>query len=490
MQRTGLLASTLSAQRFKPFWLDLQGGIVTVGCGLPRCGTILRHRAPCTGDPLYVGLLSWDASVAFRNVLSAPALSFLSVSAALAPRRDSLLHAALQQLPGAIADSNVCQLLAYLHRRWRGAAPEWADCVAHAAKRFERVLRANPQAFLELPPLAFEQLLASSWVSAPEFLLFQALEAWVFGHVLPASQPLPPTTEAPCSALPAISSADEIASVLQHIRFAIMSDAELARVRRSPLMRIVQELSTLLDEVPRRQARAASPPALGELSSLVNTGESADAASVRLRKRRRLLRQEELSRQWRAQPRCPPGAEELVYTHDGDQGGVMYFLGTGQATSSHFVNPQHTGAVAVTSSSPFSRDSEPSCLTSPIYHSMARALPDADGNAYWAVRFQAGHEFACSHYTMRASGVPPVPHRWKLQGSRDGVQWRTLHEPSGRGFTAPGKLASWAVDVSSPPQFFSDMRVIQSCSPQLEDPAFNVGYLELYGYYSTQVGEE
>lgn len=504
---------TLDTQRFKLFWLNISCGRLTLGTSLAGCGTLVQLQAPKTGGPVYIGLLSWDTSVAFRNVLANPPLRCLTAPGQLQPRQDSLLAKALAVLPTVLTVHTVCLVLARMNQMWGAAVPQWAECVHYLTKNFTSVLAANPDGFLLLPQLAFAQVLSFGGVTVSEHTLFLALQSWAFGCVLPAeieaaqadSQPLKVT----CSMV-------ELNSMLQHVRFPLMTHEQLERVYSSPLATMAPSVKELVREAheaashsdtcyrveglqedikpengtPSASNAPESPSANSAPKNILQNGApSASRAPKGPRKRRHFYTQAELRSLWRMQPRCPPDTAELLYLHDGDHRGVMHFIGTGYAQSSQFVNPYLTGGVTVWSSSPFHSNSKPSHLTSPEYHRATCALPDATGSALWAVHFNGGHKLACTHYTMRANGSKALPRAWELQGRCEDEPWLTLHSLHGdESLSQPGMTASWAVDSKGTPKFHTDFRVVLTGPTLGGGSVLNIEYLELYGYFWYKAG--
>jgi hypothetical protein len=226
------------------------------------------------------------------------------------------------------------------------------------------------------------------------------------------------------------------------------------------------------------QQRPAAASALG-LPATHAQHRRGDAGSVPPR----LCNQTDLWRLWRAQPRCPPNVAELVYMHDGDKNGVMHYLGTGNGTRSHFVNPHRSGRVVVSSSSPFNRDSDPSQLVSRDYHSMSCALPGTHSQAFWAVCFDEGHRLSCALYSLRVNNTTDFPQSWCLQGSKRGGDWDTLHEvKEDRTFMRSGQWASWAVPQWRVPVFFPSFRLLMTAPTATGSLVFNVCRIEFYGY--------
>ena len=213
-------------------------------------------------------------------------------------------------------------------------------------------------------------------------------------------------------------------------------------------------------------------------------GDCAQSAPAPAATPHRLHRQCDLWRRWRTQWRCPPDVVELVHTHNSDQNGAMHFLGCSGGANGRFVNPHRVGKVEVTSSSPFNRDSDPSQLVSQGYHKMACALPSADGQAFWAVRFAAGQRLACQHYSMRANGTSDFPTAWQLQGRDDAEDaWVQLHAVTGgHSFVRPGQCLSWPVQQPLQPHFCSELRVLLTGATSEGSRGLHVCHMELYGY--------
>jgi hypothetical protein len=485
MQRD-LSGCTLDSQRFKLFWLNFSGSLLTLGTNLAGCGTLVQLQAPTTQGPVYIGLLSWDTSVAFRNVLVSSPLRCLAAPGQLEPRQDSLLARALARLPLALTERNVCHVLTRMHQMWGAAVPQWAVCVRYLAEHLRNILAVDPEGFLLLPQVALGQVLSFAGVAMSEHSLFLALESWAFGRVLPAETEALQAELCTLQPLKATCCTNELDSMLQHVRFPLMTPVQLDRAHCSPLASVGPMLRELVREAHNAACRTvACNRTEGSQENIPQNGlSSAHNVSGGPCKRQQLYTQDELRGLWRLQPRCPPSTAELLYWQDGDHRGVMHFIGTDYAQSIQFVNPHLTDRVVVSSSSPFHPDSKPSHLTSQEYHRAACALPDAGGSAFWAVHFNGGHKLACRHYTMRANGSKSLPRTWELQGCCDGGSWISLHAAHGdESLSEPGVMSSWAIDNTGGLQFYTDFRVILTGPTSTGGSVLNVEYLELYGYF-------
>lgn len=495
MQCDSPVEGRLDGHAFKHFWLNVAHGTLSLGAGPAGCRAFLQHMVPIQEGPLYIGLLSWDSRVAFRNILPSPPLRSVPVPGSLAPRPASLAALVLQALPAALTPATVCTALSTLARFWAGAVPQWADCIDFLARSLPAVLRGDASGFCALPGDVLQHVVSYGDVNASEALLFAAVEAWAFQTPASLQSPAVPTVLPEGCKVPPAEDA-HVSAALQHVRFPLMSAAELQRVEASPLMAGSLVLPGLLAE-----ARCPSSPGTsvfvepahnaaiaGRCSGDASRSDRASTDSTPRSiggRHGRLCRQADLWRQRRAQPRCPSNVVELIFTHVDDQNGLVYFLGTRHGL--RFVNPHRTGAIEACSSSPFHAYSDAGHFVSQAANSMVCALSNADGEAFWRLRLTQGRALACHHYSVRVNGSRQPPQSWALQACSAGGTWQTLHSVTDdTTFKRPGQCAAWPVEHSGTPQFFRSFRLLLLPPKDACDSlsVLNVAHLELYGFLS------
>ena len=581
MQHDDVSEAQLDSHRFKAFWLNLAGGLLSVGAGSPGAGAVLLQLpVPVASGPLFVGLHSWDTHVAYRCITMQEPLATAHLQPPFVPRPGSLLAASFAQLERNLQPRNAAAALCCLAQRWGPASPAWSASVAVAARNLLALLQHAPQRWCQLPPVAIKHIYAHGDVCVHEVALFLALESWAAVRApawaqapadswqyAPAPQPSALRADADADALHALSQA------VLHIRFPLMQPQELQRVQASPLVQCVPALRQLLAEAhahhrdvngatpgmpastdaalpgggvdsceSNRLANASTASAMSDCThmdtgsrpgtglcrpdgchidsgclaqwaaaddAVLHSPRSHTASQLRLPPASpapappaaaaatplqplpaaRTVSLDSLWRAWRAQWRLPSQVTEIAYMHDRNQSGVMHHLGClASGGCGRFMNPQRAGAVEVTSSSPFNRDSEPSQLVSHEYRKMACALPDRHGDAFWAVQLLAGRSLACQHYSLRANGSACVPSAWSFKGRQSGQDtWQALHEVSshhehGYRFVRPGQCLTMEVQQQSQPQYFDEFQVVASAPGAHGSCTLNVCQLELFGY--------
>ncbi|KAJ8931073.1 hypothetical protein NQ314_016102 [Rhamnusium bicolor] len=144
-----------------------------------------------------------------------------------------------------------------------------------------------------------------------------------------------------------------------------------------------------------------------------------------------------------------PKYQTFKHSHDFDENGLIYFIGTNGKTSSEWVNPGQYGLVSVTSSDsrnlPYGRvedilSRDPSALN---------CHTNDDKRAWFSI--DLGVYIIPSAYTLRhARGYGRSALRnWHFQMSRDGQTWTTLYTHShDMSLNDPGSTATWPIEVS------------------------------------------
>ncbi|KAJ4456545.1 hypothetical protein PAPYR_8189 [Paratrimastix pyriformis] len=130
---------------------------------------------------------------------------------------------------------------------------------------------------------------------------------------------------------------------------------------------------------------------------------------------------------------APPPGIELTYDHDMDEQGLFYYLGT-QGRTQPWQNPAQAGWVTVTTS--YRHPSDPSGHDdgSPVLQHGQKAgwglgRQYSSGPPTWRVDLGPGRLFVPHQYTIRNSSTQyDLMQSWRLDGSLDGLEWRTLDE--------------------------------------------------------------
>lgn len=141
--------------------------------------------------------------------------------------------------------------------------------------------------------------------------------------------------------------------------------------------------------------------------------------------------------------------QTFKHTHDFDENGLIYFIGTNGKTSSEWVNPGQYGLVAVTSSDarnlPYGRVED-------ILSRDTSALnchTNDDKRAWFSI--DLGVYIIPTAYTLRhARGYGRSALRnWHFQMSRDGNTWTTLYTHThDMSLNDPGSTGTWPIEVS------------------------------------------
>jgi hypothetical protein len=272
----------------------------------------------------------------------------------------------------------------------------------------------------------------------------------------------------------------DVESLLPHVRFPLMTPAELGTVESHPLHKRSILLQELVAEA--RRGRAPSRAAVSvRADRLVNELTPTEAAaSARFQRRR-----------------SPQGCTQLIYMYDGDHNGVCWHIGT-RYGSQKWINPVVAGLLSVRASSPVARGTDPRALLSGAFLRRNFAGPRRDPTAenglasWWSLDLGPGHLLECNYYTLRADGSPDFLRNWSLQGSQDGVMWSDLRRHDGdRTLNLPGQYASWPVGGAAATTAYRYFRVYllapneESMNPHI----LCLSYLELYGNFYREEAE-
>ncbi|XP_074030516.1 ubiquitin fusion-degradation 4-like isoform X3 [Leptinotarsa decemlineata] len=142
--------------------------------------------------------------------------------------------------------------------------------------------------------------------------------------------------------------------------------------------------------------------------------------------------------------------QTFKHTHDFDENGLIYFIGTNGKTSSEWVNPGQYGLVAVTSSDarnlPYGRVEDVLSRDS----SALNCHTNDDKRAWFSI--DLGVNMIPTAYTLRhARGYGRSALRnWHFQMSKDGNSWTTLYTHThDMSLNDPGSTATWPLEVPS-----------------------------------------
>lgn len=135
-------------------------------------------------------------------------------------------------------------------------------------------------------------------------------------------------------------------------------------------------------------------------------------------------------------------------SHDFDENGIIYFIGTNGKTCSEWVNPAQYGLVTVTSSDgrnlPYGRVEDILSRDS----SALNCHTNDDKRSWFSV--DLGLNVIPTAYTLRhARGYGRSALRnWFFQMSRDGTTWTTLYtHTDDTSLNDPGSTATWPIEV-------------------------------------------
>ena len=310
-----------------------------------------------------------------------------------------------------------------------------------------------------------------------------------------------------------------VAQCLEYIRFPLLVGDEIKRARESPLWDLVSGTQHLLDELQDCNdtdcsgsiddlcgspcgVSSRSDGAVGQDARAVELRSSAvavDCATAaagglpnsveRTAKQGRskvqgacVVQQHELWHRWKRQRRPPANVSvELHLDYPGDQNGLVRYLGSNGGRSKHFLNPHLSGLMCVSSSSPFSPESDANKLLSHAFHSNLCAHSSMSSNAFWQLDFHP-RELVCLQYVVGVNQSTGFPRSWRLEGSQDGIEWRDLHVvKNSQFFQRKGQAGAWSIQQPLL-EFFSRIRLTMAGPAADGGTVLNVNYVELYGY--------
>eukprot|EP00892_Ulva_mutabilis_P004738 jgi/Ulvmu1/2636/UM014_0088.1 len=478
--REDISEALLDPKNFKTFWICFANKCVSLGYGMVHpAGCLLSHPVRVPAHRLFIGFLSLDSPVIFRSIrLTKPLCHPLSRPP---PPDGTLASRCLDKLSRGLSPENVCQLLCLLTTTWRTADPVWRRCVTFLAKHFASVAEAAPEAIQSLSADAITEAVAYNGLNASEITIFRVIEAWALGTSMCKSalaSDAAPRRPIFLTGDPSLAQAvPDIRQALDHVRFPLMTAAQLQSVSASHLWPLLGGPDAYLSDVaqPRYQSRDAVP-------------QSAAApwppqhAAQQCRQGARVCLPQDLRRMWQHQRRTPADAvAELQFVHAGDKNGALYHLGTNGGTNSRFVNPHLTGAVQAVCSSSFSSTSDAGKLTGRVYHGEQCAHANSAGEAFWQVNLQ-GRAVVCLEYVIRVNDSSAFPRSWVLQGWQDGASWVDLHTVyNSFHFQCKGQYGVWHVEhpIMQP---VSSIRLLMLGRASNGSAVLNVNFIELYGY--------
>lgn len=178
-------------------------------------------------------------------------------------------------------------------------------------------------------------------------------------------------------------------------------------------------------------------------------------------------------------------AVQFLFSHCGDENGVIYWLATNQNTE-RWQNPHKLGRIQVSCSSPPSRWTSLPALVNRAFITNNFASGSDSAPAWWMVDLGIRFRLMCNYYTLQTDGSANVVGDWDLQGSSDKYTWTTLrvHENSRATFTqGGGKEFSWPVDLTSQSHpGYRYFRLIVSGASASQAHKFSLSAVEFYGY--------
>lgn len=171
--------------------------------------------------------------------------------------------------------------------------------------------------------------------------------------------------------------------------------------------------------------------------------------------------------------------QTFKHSHDFDENGLIYFIGTNGKTGCEWVNPAQYGLVTVTSSDgrnlPYGRLEDILSRDS----SALNCHTNDDKRAWFSI--DLGLYILPSAYTLRhARGYGRSALRnWHFQMSKDGLVWTTLsthnHDVS---LNEPGSTATWPIEPPSDEQGWRHVRIQQAG----KNASGQTHYLSLSGF--------
>lgn len=507
----------LSGYDFRPFWIWYSCGEIRIGHGkdggdMSSCWCTWRDVEPIR-DIRYVGLSCWDCHVGYRNVRVVPGVlkeeddvtckirmtteekeyQMIGMGMCDADMNDAwligdtkrdfsmdidtLFHTCLGVLQREVCLCNVCGILCALDSLSCGRGDGMEGYIAFAAAHIETLCQdeAYVEGFRALPLPVMERIIKHQSIPSSEMIVYNAVRLWAGGDdAFMSAGPGTPTKEMRESSNTSRynSGAD---SLLPHVRFPLMTIDELKAIQMSALHSRSNMLQGLVQEAlefhrqPEINGKSIMDPSIS-VNGVVD---------------RALLHQNGIMR---FRQRCPSGCIPLVYMYDGDTNGVCHFIATRYGSQS-WANPVSAGLITVAASSPPSRcGTDPKSLVDRNFTRVNFAGPrrtlDGSVESWWMVDLGERHRLRCTRYSLRHDGSSDYLRDWCLQGSVDGVSWKTLISHSNdQTLKMSGQYASWPIRDHGNGYRFRYFKVLQTVpNSSAPNPTHvSLSHFDLYG---------
>ena len=445
-----------SASAFTEYWVtyNAKSGVISVGFGWkPGWNCLAQWRDE---DPFpnieFLGLSAWDSHVCFRSLSFAPApAASQHYRAAIRPPPSM---ATLQSLSGvAVADcltvSSCLAALAVAEDLLPQTEVLLDKALNFLAANFACVVQRHPEEVFSLSHQSFRDILERDKVSVPsERWLFEVVMQWKDACCLGSASP---------------GGASVTDDLIQLLRFPVMTREDLDFVRSHACHRESAVLRHLVrEEVERRmeaEARGSAPMDATPLSIR-------ETRMIEFRDRRLQVR------------RHPNAGKELLYVSDGDENGVLFFLGTNQRSVRHFVNPALTSRVEVCCSSPQGRFTEPKAVLARRCHRFSFFEGGKNLESWWQVNLKV--PLQCNYYSVRHDGSVGFLRNWELRASNDGTNFMTLsHHEDDRAIVKPYQYASFPIPC--PARAYSIYRLVLTGANACGENKLCLTHFECYG---------
>ncbi|QDZ18740.1 BACK domain-containing protein [Chloropicon primus] len=443
---------------FSQYWVDYNAGKITVGSGRRGSGCLVSWQDETPHDIESIGLSSWDKHVLYRNVSLSNPVDDDSFSSK-ARRRSSASGAEL--MPGEVASLQAlsCEKLADSLRV--------SNCLRTLAVAEDFNKKALVNVVLEFVSMNFvgvvqrhEEIFSLSERDLADILdrdvLNSISEIWIFDVLMlwwgkQAASRDPKTLQ----------------NLFQFVRFPLMDAKDLGRIVEMDIFKQSACLRSLIEEARESHSHGDSTSKKG--SFRIISGRDIEIVDDGHMARRRL------------QPRRSPHLKELLYTHDGDEGGVCFFLGTLQG-----VPVALTNSVSLSASSPHSRFSNPKAVLSrvslPTSYFEPQYHPETGRKeSWWEINLH--RNLSCNHYSLRHDASPDGFLRtWELRGSADGKTWTTLRtHTNDTTIQKAYQYASWPIFADEDFKIFRIVLTGPNAS-KMNPYRLYISWFELYGY--------
>jgi hypothetical protein len=261
--------------------------------------------------------------------------------------------------------------------------------------------------------------------------------------------------------------ASDLKQMLSYVRYPLMPKEYLIEIMKTnPIIKSTDYLVKLVVDalkvygVSLNELESNSPP-------VVKTNSKIEAFRTKLRKSNQ--------------------TKELIFSFDGDENGVFYWIATNGRTE-RWQNPHKSGKITVASSAPISRYTRPEMLVNRTYATISFVSGNEQAPARWSVDLGPNRSLTVSRYSMHICSNPNNEARvadWCLQGSHTNTDWEIIreHENESGAFTANvGKIVSWPVEFNPEHKPYRYLRVIVSGGSAQHQHNLPICGLEFYGY--------